>query len=51
MIKMQVRMSHVFKGLLEAGHLEVVSSQNVAQKVNTLLLQLQNDLKIQKTPQ
>lgn len=44
-------MSHMFKSLPEAGHLEVVSSQNVAQKVNTLFLQLQNDLKIQKAPQ
>lgn len=47
---MQVRMSHMFEGLPEAGHLEVVSTQNVAQNFNTLFLQLQYDLKNQKVP-
>lgn len=38
-------MPHVFEGLTKAGHLEVVSRQNVAQHFDPLFLQLQYDLK------
>lgn len=37
--------AHMFESLPEAGHLEVVSVQNVAQNFNTLFLQLLYDLK------
>lgn len=42
---MHFQMPHMFEGLTKAGHLEVVSRQNVAQHFNPLFLQLQYDLK------
>lgn len=49
MSRTQVTMNaHMFESLPEAGHLEVVSVQNVAQNFNTLFLQLLYDLKKQK---
>ena len=38
-------MPYMFEGLPDAGHLEVVSIQNVAQDFNSLFLQLLYDLK------
>lgn len=38
------RRSHMVQRLTEAGHLEVVSLQTVAQHFHPLLLQLQDDL-------
>lgn len=41
---MHFQMPHMFEGLTKAGHLEIVSRQNVAQHFNPLFLQLQYDL-------
>lgn len=45
MSRVGVRVSYMFEGLPKAGHLEVVSSQDVAQNFNSLFLQLLYDLK------
>ena len=41
-------MSYMFEGLPTAGHVEVVSGQNIAQDFNALFLQLLQDLKKQR---
>ncbi len=46
---MEVRTSYMLEGLPQAGHVEVVSSQNVAQNFNSLFLQLLYNLEKQKT--
>lgn len=48
MSRMDVMVSYMFECLPKAGHVKVVSTQNVAQNFNSLFLQLLYDLKKQK---